>query len=230
MSGYYQERLAADRLVRCYEEAPARVRQYLEEEIRFAQARVRPGDRVLELGCGYGRVLLRLAEVAALAVGIDSAHASVRLARRRGQTFRNARFLTMDALALAFPDGCFDLVACVQNGICAFGVDREALVREAARVLAPKGRLLFSTYAEVFWPHRLEWFERQAAAGLVGEIDRDGTGDGVIACKDGFRVGLLRPAEGRALCGRLGLACSVLEVDGSSVFFEATRPRAEPDR
>ncbi len=230
MSGYYQERLRAERLVRCYDVAPARVRHYLEAEILYARERIRPGDRVVELGCGYGRVTLRLADVAALVVGIDSAHASVRLARSRGQGIRNARFLTMDALALAFPDGCFDMVACVQNGICAFRVNQEAVLQEAARVLAPNGRLLFSTYAEAFWPHRLEWFERQAAAGLVGEIDRDRTGEGVIVCKDGFRVGLLQPAEGRALCRRVGLACTVREVDGSSVFFEATRPQAEHDR
>ncbi len=230
MSGYYQERLAGERLVRCYDEAPARVRQYLEAEIRFVRARLRPGDRVLELGCGYGRVVLRLADAAALAVGIDSAHASVRLARSRGQGVRNAYFLTMDALALAFPDGCFDVVACVQNGICAFRVDQEALVREAARVLTPRGRLLFSTYAEAFWPHRLEWFERQSAAGLVGEIDRKHTTEGVIACNDGFRVALLRPAEGRGVFGRAGLACSVSEVDGSAVFFESTPAQAERDR
>lgn len=227
MSGYYEDHLAGECLVHCYDEAPPRVRQYLEGEIRFARGRVRPGDRLLELGCGYGRVTLRLAQVATLAIGIDSAHASVRLARRLGQTVRNAHFLTMDALALAFPDGCFDLVVCVQNGICAFAVDQEALVREAARAVAPTGRLLFSTYTEAFWPHRLEWFERQAAAGLVGEIDRDATGDGVIACRDGFRVGLLRPTEGRTLFGRLGLDSTVTEVGGSAVFFEAGRQPAE---
>ena len=71
----------------------------------------------------------------------------------------------MDASRLAFVDGSFDLVACVQNGICAYAVDQRALIRESLRVLRPGGKALFSSYAESFWEPRLAWFERQAAAG-----------------------------------------------------------------
>ena len=64
VQGYYSAKLSGDRLQKCYEVAPARVRQYLEAEISFVIGRLRPGDSVLELGCGYGRVAFRLGEVA----------------------------------------------------------------------------------------------------------------------------------------------------------------------
>jgi 2-polyprenyl-6-hydroxyphenyl methylase/3-demethylubiquinone-9 3-methyltransferase len=176
---------------------------------------------VLELGCGYGRVVSALAGAAARVVGIDTAQESVALARQLAGERSRIDFAVMDATATAFVDGAFDVVLCVQNGICAFGVDREVLVREAARVCQSGGRILFSSYAEAFWPHRLQWFERQAEEGLVGKIDREHTGDGVIVCRDGFRAGFLRPIDFEAVWARAGLTPRISEVDESSVFCES---------
>jgi len=92
------------------------------------------------------------------------------------------------------------------------------------RVTRSGGRLLFSTYAARFWPHRLEWFEAQAAHGLVGEIDRAATRDGVIVCRDGFRAVTWDEAGFRRLVEPLGLAPGFVEVDGSSLFCELRLP------
>jgi len=130
----------------------------------------------------------------------------------------------MDASRLAFVDGSFDLVACVQNGICAYAVDQRALIRESLRVLRPGGKALFSSYAESFWGPRLAWFERQAAAGLIGEIDHERSGEGVIVCRDGLRLPLLRPAEFAALAAGLEVAWQAVEVDHSSQFYLLEKP------
>lgn len=220
MSGYYAEKLAAERLRACYELAPPRVRRYLEAEIEFVVARTPAAGRVLELGCGYGRVLERLAAAARQAVGIDTALASLRLARAPGSGAGAAPVAAMDAAALGFRDGSFDLTVCIQNGVSAFAVSRERLFAEAVRVTRRGGAVLFSSYAAAFWPHRLEWFERQAAAGLVGAIDRAATGDGVIVCEDGFRATTVGAEEFERLAAGLGLGASLTEVDGSSLFCE----------
>ncbi len=199
MEGYYAGNLSGERLRQCYELASARVRRYLDAEIEFVRGGLRPTDAVLELGCGYGRVAFELAKRARAVVGIDTAVESLDLARRLGGTEPRCVFLEMDAVVLSFGDDEFDLVACVQNGVCAFGVDPGQLAREAVRVTRPGGRVLFSTYSESFWPERLEWFEAQSRAGLLGEMDRDETGNGTIVCKDGFRSGMLTVAQLRSL-------------------------------
>jgi 2-polyprenyl-6-hydroxyphenyl methylase/3-demethylubiquinone-9 3-methyltransferase len=224
MRGYYLGKLSGERLRRCYEIASPRVERYLEAEIRFVLGRLQRNDAVLELGCGYGRVTFRLAEVARRVVGIDTSTESLVLARRLAGSGSPCEFLEMDAVALTFDDSEFDGVVCVQNGICAFGVDQEMLLRQALRVTRPGGRVLFSSYSERFWTERLQWFEAQAAAGLVGEIDYDRTGNGMIVCKDGFRTGMVTPKAFRSLGAGLGVDPEVTEVDGSSVFCEIIVP------
>ncbi|MCP4469984.1 MAG: class I SAM-dependent methyltransferase [Gammaproteobacteria bacterium] len=226
MPGYYVEKLSEKHLRRCYDIAPPRVKQYLEAEIRAVISYLEPDDKVLELGCGYGRVTLRLAERAKSIVGIDTSSDSIALARQIAGPDSRCKFLVMDAVNLTFDDSVFDKVVCVQNGICAFGVDREILLREALRVARPGGRILFSTYSECFWPDRLEWFEAQSAAGLVGEIDYEKTGNGTIVCKDGFNSGIMSPEELLLFGDRLGLETEVGEIDESSVFCTIVAPGA----
>jgi len=226
MHDYYAGRLSGDRLRRCYAIASPRVQRYLEAEIRFVLGRLEPDDLVLELGCGYGRVTVRLTEVARHAVGIDTAPDSLALARRAAGFRSRCDFLAMDALALAFGAATFDTVVCVQNGICAFGVDKKRLVDEALRVTRPGGRVLFSSYAERFWPHRRQWFEAQAAAGLMGAIDDRRTGAGVIVCEDGFRSGTMTPGEFHSLAADLGVEPEIHDVDESSIFCVLAAPQA----
>jgi ubiquinone/menaquinone biosynthesis C-methylase UbiE len=211
-------------LRQCYDIASDRVKRYLEAEIDFVLSRLERNSAVLELGCGYGRVAFRLAEVAKRVVGIDTATESIALARRIAGSTSPCEFQEMDALELTFDTSEFDRVVCVQNGICAFGGDQDVLLREALRVTRPGGRVLFSTYSERFWPDRLAWFTAQAAVGLVGPIDYEQTGNGTIACKDGFRSGTVSPEAFLSFGKRLGVEPEVTEVDESSVFCEFVVP------
>ncbi len=97
------------------------------------------GRRVLELGCGTGRILGPLSEIAAEAVGVDFAAGMIAKARSRGLDARHA-----DLCALPFPDASFDLS-------CSFKVlphvpDPRSAIEEAARVTRPGGHLLLEVY------------------------------------------------------------------------------------
>lgn len=223
MRDYYCEALSGERLRMCYELASPRVRRYLEAEIEFVLARVSASDRVLELGCGYGRVLRRLIPKARAVFGIDTSRDSLRLARETVGGCASCHLAEMDAVALGFRGEAFDIVLCIQNGISAFGVDAEDLIREAARLVRPGGRVLLSSYSDRFWEDRLEWFRIQAAHGLLGAIDEGATGDGVIACKDGFRAGTTSRSDFASLMSGLEFPYQLTEVDGSSLFCEVTR-------
>jgi len=225
MTGYYTEKLAAERLRRCYEVAPPRARRYLEAEIDFVLDLASPSALALELGCGYGRVLRRLLPRVRTGVGIDTSLSSLRLARGFLGPSPSLHLLAMDAAAMGFRARTFDLVLCIQNGICAFAVDPGQLFGEAVRVTRPGGTVLFSSYSPRFWQDRLEWFEAQVAHGLIGPIDHQATGDGVIACTDGFKSTTIGPEAFAALAARVGLAPRIIEVEASSLFCALTIPR-----
>lgn len=228
MPGYYSDKLAAERLRKCYDVAPPAAKAYLEAEIDFVLSRVSPPDSVLELGCGYGRVLARLSPAVGSLWGIDTSAASLAMARRLVGTSHPCNLVAMDAVRMAFLDARFDVVVCIQNGISAFAVDQLALMREALRVSHSGGTVLFSSYADRFWFDRLEWFEAQAAHGLIGEIDHQATGDGVIVCKDGFRATTVGAEGFLKLAADLDIVPNIVEVAGSSLFCELVAPSDRP--
>jgi 2-polyprenyl-6-hydroxyphenyl methylase/3-demethylubiquinone-9 3-methyltransferase len=227
---YYQEKLAAERLKQAYKIAPPRVKQYLEAEVSYVLSYISAGDIVLDLGCGFGRTMPRLAERARRVIGIDNSWPSLLLARQRLGRRPRTSLAAMDAVYLGFRAGVFDVVACIQNGISAFHVDQRALIIESLRVARAGGKALFSTYSEKFWEYRLDWFKRQAAAGLLGEIDHEQTRNGLIVCKDGFRASAVSAAEFREMAAGLKATLSIEEVDGSSLFFVLLAQEAETSR
>ena len=226
MTGYYKDKLAAARLRQCYDLAPTRTRQYLRAEMDFVLSQVKPGDIVLDLGCGYGRTLPALAAKAGSVIGIDNSASSIALAEQLVKNIPNIQIKVMDAARLLFTDNLFDVVVCIQNGISAFHCDQKNIIREALRVTKPGGLSLFSTYAVKFWQHRLEWFMLQAAAGLLGAIDWEKTANGVIVCQDGFTASTISPEQFRQLTAGLPAQITLTEVDGSSLFCILKKPAA----
>lgn len=150
MNDYYAEKLSADRLKRVYEMATPRVQQYFEAEVNYVMEKIHNNDSVLDLGCGYGRIIPFLSRRARSVVGIDTSLSSLLMGKEMLSDISNYNLLQMDALHLGFHDNSFDVVVCIQNGISAFHVDQKELMKETIRVTKPGGKILFSSYAEKF--------------------------------------------------------------------------------
>ncbi len=105
---------------------------------------VRPGDRLLDAGCGEGRHCFGALERGASVVGLDLDLPSLRMARgaladRAAELDRGGSVLQGNAFALPFEDGTFDKVICAE--VMEHVHDYRGAVRELARVLRPGGRI-----------------------------------------------------------------------------------------
>lgn len=94
-----------------------------------------PGRRTLDLGCGEGRVGRALMPLGYDVTAVDASPAMVALAAESQEA------IVADAAALPFPDGEFDLVVAFMSLMDMD--DPDAAIREAARVLEPRGRFCF---------------------------------------------------------------------------------------
>ena len=99
------------------------------------------GQRVLELGCGAGQWSRALAAEGAAVVGFDLSDAQLTAA---GQAMGSARYPLVQGAAeqLPFAAGSFDVVFCDHGGLS--WAPPHLAVPEAARVLRPAGRLVFT--------------------------------------------------------------------------------------
>lgn len=71
---------------------------------------------ILDVGCGHGRVIAELAQIASerRAIGIDASKEMIRLAKDtfQGKTYKNLQFFHMNAESMNFPKSSFDLIVC----------------------------------------------------------------------------------------------------------------------
>jgi SAM-dependent methyltransferase len=109
----------------------------------IAHAAPRPGERVLDLGCGCGSTTLLLAPIVGgtgHVTGLDFSAPMLRVARRRGAGLANVAWAEADASSYT-PTQPFDLLVS-RFGVMFFG-DPVAAFANLRRTLRPGGRLAF---------------------------------------------------------------------------------------
>jgi SAM-dependent methyltransferase len=132
--------------------------------VRYERLRLEPGDRVLDLGCGGGRHAFESMRRGAVVTAVDADASEVKdtaalmrvldtedatVTERRGKGTAGVA----DALALPFPDGCFDRVIAAEV-LEHIPADGQAMA-ELARVLRPGGTMAVTVPR--FGPELLNW-------------------------------------------------------------------------
>ncbi|ETW13142.1 UbiE/COQ5 family methyltransferase [Roseivivax marinus] len=151
------------------------------------RAAVRPGARVLDVGCGSGALSRAAAEAAGpngAVLGLDLSEPLLELARAQGG--EGIEYLRADAQVADLGEGRFDTV------LSRFGVmffdDPVAAFSNLARSLVPGGRMIFAAWAEA---DANPWFgaPRRAAVARLGAVaPSDPDAPGPMAFRNPDRV------------------------------------------
>ena len=118
---------------------------------------VAAADTVLDVGCGSGWLVRRLAKLApkGRVVGMDISDEMIRLARRGSQDFDNVLFVAGEVAEIPWEGNFFDDAISVESAY--YWPDPAAGVRELFRVLRPGGQawIVINYYRDN--PHCHQW-------------------------------------------------------------------------
>ena len=124
------------------EEMLEALRRYTAEaNAAYLLTHLRPGQRVLDFGCGPGTISVGLAKAVAPGElhGIDMDEQTIGVAKAvvDSQGVNNATFHVGDVTDLPFEDGYFDVAHC--HNVLMHVLDTQAVLSEVKRVLKPGG-------------------------------------------------------------------------------------------
>jgi len=117
-------------------------------EFIYSLIQLKPGISLLDLGCGKGYDMMRIAELAddkSEFYGMDSIQSSVEMAIKNYGHDKRLNFISGDfSNGIPFEDEKFDVV--FSNNMLECITDKQALLNEVYRVLKPKGQVVFAHF------------------------------------------------------------------------------------
>lgn len=141
------------------------------DEIKPLANYAHTGDKILDLGCGNGRLIEIFKGKAIEYVGLDN---SERLIMAAKEKYPIQDFQVFDGFNIPFADNYFDIIYCIAvlHHIPSKHL-RGEFIKEAARVLKPGGKLILTVW--YFWQKKSYWrlFFKFTLKKLIGKSEMD---------------------------------------------------------
>lgn len=127
----------------------ARINEFTAQHMRILQEYMQSYSKVLDVGCGWGRMSLPISKMCAEYIGVDFIPELIDKAK---ESLPELDFRVVDARKLPFEDASFDLIVSVTT-LSSFANNFDQILAEFKRVLVPSGKILFleEQFARIDW-------------------------------------------------------------------------------
>lgn len=124
------------------------IKNWLRKENDYLKKNIKKGTVVLDVGCGFGRNIGAIANIAKKIIGIDSNKPLSEKIVKKLLKFKNVEFFCENAVKMHFSDNTFDYVICLGNTFGNFAQNKSKILKEIQRVVKKGGKIIISVYSE----------------------------------------------------------------------------------
>ena len=119
-------------------------RSYVWPDLQKFKTYVQEGNKVLDLGCGNGRLVELFKDLDVEYLGVDGSFGLINSAKK---SFPDKNFQVMDALNLDLPENSYDVILCVSVLNHIAKENQQQFIDNLKKVLKPNGVLLLSNWS-----------------------------------------------------------------------------------
>lgn len=199
------------------ENPPLAYKNLFQKEKDYLRSQITPNSKVLDIGCGNGRNILSLVDVAGSITGLDNSEKAVEDARKNLKENSNVEIVLGDALSLPFEDKSFDF-AVLSMTLVNFADVKVKVLEEMKRVVKDDGKVIISVYSEKALPERVSMYNQ---VGAKIKSEKDGY---VIFETEGLTSEQFSKKELEDLVNKAGLKIEDCEEIGSLAYICTLAP------
>lgn len=186
-------------------DSPKLILDFLSGEIAFIEKHFKSNSSILEIGCGYGRLLEILASKSSKLIGIDFSKRMVGLSKQNLSKIQNVSVELMEADRLSFKNESFDYVVCLDGGFGNMPNIELDVLKEMKRTCKKGGEIIVSVFSEDAKEVQKENYGRIGLTGIRDDGEAIHTTEGFYSRRF-TREGLM------GLFNNIGLKCEIIKI------------------
>ena len=196
---------------------PRAYRNWIKKEEDWLLKNIKKNSLILDVGCGFGKDIKLLVNIAENITGIDYDQEAVKEAQKNLSRFRNVNVFLENARKIHFKNNTFDYVICMGNTFGNLNKDKLKILKEMKRVAKKEGRIIVCLYSEKALPTRMEVYKKTEVR--IKNINRDGT----VITTEGLISEQFSKEKLKNIFKKVDLDVKISELNSISYICEAVK-------
>jgi len=144
---------------RLIDNPPESYKRWFETEKEYLIKNIKKNSKVLDIGCGNGRIIKIIAPMTNNIVGIDNERKAVNDSKNNLKNYPQIRILLSDSKKLPFEDDSFDFVVCMAT-LVNFGKYKIEALNEMRRVIKKEGYIIIDVFSDDAFDERIKIYKK----------------------------------------------------------------------